>query len=531
MFVLGAVLLGLTLALALAGMATSHLGFAANLGNAAKARNYAESAVALAVAELLQNPRLGDPRLFTYETAEGSGRLTFDDDLATRYGLPLSRNNLVDDGARAGTPPGTARLVAQGFCNGTYRIVDVLVRMGEPDVMSSSGPIATEGPVLVARAGDLGGLTLPFDPGGLLPGTIGSNSEDEQAVLLGEGALVTGDAQAAGGIEVLPGAEVWGRTRPNSGLRELPDVDVAALDPELQGRPGVAVLQAPTLQSEVLSGFYVRRGGLTVENQLELAGGVLFVEGDLVVKQGLRGQGAVIATGTVTMEGGVQLDTDNRVAIVAGADVSLTGDGTFTGMIYTEGDFTAERITVIGTFVANSESGSQVSLIESQAVSFEGSSAIEFPVGTAGPTTYFAGQQLASPRMGATLGVGMGDAKRRAERAEGWYQVKGMQINGSSNRAGAISVQVHSPTLAYRIEFIEPGFRGVIEPVEENGNLVFYLPDGSLLGTMTGTVEPHPLAGAPAGEAGEEDTWRLDLKEFVAPRELVEVVWWQERAE
>jgi hypothetical protein len=88
----------------------------------------------------------------------------------------------------------------------------------------------------------------------------------------------------------------------------------------------------------------------------------------------LKGKGAVIVEGQTIVEGGVDLQAENTIALVGQGNVTLRGTGAetsyFRGQVYTEGDFTVDKITVLGTFLANSQApgGSQVTLQDARVV-------------------------------------------------------------------------------------------------------------------------------------------------------------------
>jgi len=131
---------------------------------------------------------------------------------------------------------------------------------------------------------------------------------------------------------------------------------VSALDERMEG------------ETTTLSGFSRYRGTdhdgrpLVVDGSLRLDGAVLYVDGGLVVKGGLEGKGALFVTGAAAVEKGARITSDNELALVAGGDVTLTGTGrdrsAFQGLVYAGGDFRAEQITLLGSFVANKQGAS-----------------------------------------------------------------------------------------------------------------------------------------------------------------------------
>lgn len=77
--------------------------------------------------------------------------------------------------------------------------------------------------------------------------------------------------------------------------------------------------------SPVFNGLLRGTGSVRVTGPLRLDGAVLFVDGDLMLEQGVSGVGAIIATGSVTVRGPVDLVTDNIVAMLAGGNLLLYG--------------------------------------------------------------------------------------------------------------------------------------------------------------------------------------------------------------
>jgi hypothetical protein len=100
----------------------------------------------------------------------------------------------------------------------------------------------------------------------------------------------------------------------------------------------------------------VVEGDLAVLGTLTLNSAILYVEGDLVVTGGVQGVGAIVSEGKVAISGLTSLASNQVTAILAADDVTLNGVGiassVFRGMIYTEGSFTADTLTIIGNFVS-----------------------------------------------------------------------------------------------------------------------------------------------------------------------------------
>ncbi|MCA9791545.1 MAG: hypothetical protein KC910_07105, partial [Candidatus Eremiobacteraeota bacterium] len=110
------------------------------------------------------------------------------------------------------------------------------------------------------------------------------------------------------------------------------------------------------LVGQTLVGVHRGAGDLTVVGDLKLSGATLFVDGDLTVYGGVTGKGLVVVTGQVKMSG-AELSSQNQSVFLAGKDVTLSGSSqqqsSFQGLVYTEGNFSASDIRVVGAFVAN----------------------------------------------------------------------------------------------------------------------------------------------------------------------------------
>lgn len=107
---------------------------------------------------------------------------------------------------------------------------------------------------------------------------------------------------------------------------------------------------------------------------------VLYVNGDALIRGGIQGKGAIIVNGDLTLDGASSLQASTQLALVSQGDLRVSGNGRnssfFQGLIYTEGDFYAEDVTLVGAFAANrqnvspTEPGSRVRLKDSRLVQY-----------------------------------------------------------------------------------------------------------------------------------------------------------------
>ena len=247
--------------------------------------------------------------------------------------------------------------------------------------IASSGGVSCNGPMLVAGVKSFDGVL----PSVLDPGHVAGNGD---VTLVGPSTVVTGDVKAAGGISQGSGVSVEGQVEPQHSAVVLPAITVETYDPGASN-PAARHLD-PNYPGLTVDGLARREGDLVITvSGLELNNGLLFVHGNLVVHGGVSGTGAIICTGDVQLDGGGALATSNLAAVIARGNVTVNGTGQsssfFRGLIYTEGDFTARAVTLVGAFVGNSSApgGCRMELdnvravYDPQAVAFE----MKFPFG------------------------------------------------------------------------------------------------------------------------------------------------------
>lgn len=386
-----------------------HLNAGTRYSNAQRARNLAESALNRATWMVIQNPDLGtassslDPNVRVQHQGGPSGSyglVCFDPAQATAQGVGHSLNNLENDASAAGwdqrVVPGQAvHLVGRGHCGGVDVHLEAIIHVPRyPYALSSSGPIASPGGLLVgsvANAGDAAGGVDQIPPDKLLPGHLATNGLDAGGTaalaLQGPDILITGDARAVGSVDRDANVEIRGAVRPFDDPVPLPDIDVASYDPT--GRPG---LQNLTAAPALLQGRARWQGTAQVNGDLVLQDALLYVDGDLTVTGGIRGKGAVVVTGTTSILSGSALDSSNAVALVSGDTLTVNGNqrgsSYFQGILYTEGDLIANDITLMGAVIGNSSGpqGSRLSLRNADIIQVPELTAISFTPSIPGAT-------------------------------------------------------------------------------------------------------------------------------------------------
>lgn len=216
-------------------------------------------------------------------------------------------------------------------------------------IASSSGIVAS-GPMLVAGVSAAGEVADQ-------PGHIAGNGD---VTLNGPATRVTGDVKATGAVNRSPsGVEIEGQVQGQHSQVSLPSIPIASYDP---GHDASIVRKVEGIsQGLEIDGLARCDGDLSVNTSgLRLENGLLFVDGDLVIRGGISGRGAIICTGNVTVKGGSELSTTNLAAIVARGKVTLTAAGSsnhFRGLVYTETGMEASDLKLVGAFVHRSGSG------------------------------------------------------------------------------------------------------------------------------------------------------------------------------
>jgi hypothetical protein len=113
---------------------------------------------------------------------------------------------------------------------------------------------------------------------------------------------------------------------------------------------------------------------VTFTGDVDLQGALVYVDGDVVLDKPLKGTGALVATGSVTLRGGADMEADSLAAVLAGGDLTVAGAaGTrtqFTGLLYTEGNLSLSNTRVVGAALANGDGavgqGSTMSIMDSE---------------------------------------------------------------------------------------------------------------------------------------------------------------------
>jgi len=422
------------LGLGLASLSVQHLG-AMNLHSHRQgALNLARSVASQGVERLLSDPTFGakatqgpngtqvvlsaqgqagvQGQLLRHKlagTPEGeAGLLTFQPDVAAKEGILYSVNNLEGTQPVMGAlaqpvPPGTAQLIGEGREGGQVRrVVVVLAIPTFPYAIASAGPISAEGGVTLGAVSKIPTDNIPEDSD-LLPADLVSNDATQKAIFLGPDTYVAGDVKATGIVALDPNApsgsiKVDGVIKSGADPERIPKIPLGDYDPQAQGKPFVSLTSSLHSDPLRVAGVTRHQGALQADGGLTLDGGTLYVDGDLSVRGGLKGKGVLVVTGQVTLEGQSDLESGAGVALLAGKDLRIKGQDSeksyFQGLVYTEGTFRADRVTILGTLIAGGQPQNSVTLANSRLLKPPPAPAITPPAPPTGGGTGPVGTQV-----------------------------------------------------------------------------------------------------------------------------------------
>jgi hypothetical protein len=363
------VAVALLAAFVLAATTTFNLQAVQRVSNGQTAGFLADSAIHEAVARLMEDPEWTGDILIEErpDLPPGSwGYLTFTP--GSSRDPAYSMNNLAGgnrNGWNRKVPDGMAHLVGVGFSGGVRRRIECLVHIPAfPIAVASSGPIRCEN-TLIAGVADREDVTYSegrvwVNEDDMGPGDLVSNSTHPTAAIqLDERCRITGDVQAPGGLS-RNGARVDGEVRcPWSDSAQLPQLEIQDFDPARDQAIYFEKLPEETLAGLTLSGIHRAEGRVQLEGPLVLDNALLYVDGDLTVEKGVRGVGSLMVAGDTVLAGAVNVASDDEVALYGKGSVRLEGTDMlrqcFQGMVYTQGDFFASGITIVGDFIVDAQ--------------------------------------------------------------------------------------------------------------------------------------------------------------------------------
>lgn len=356
------------------------------------ALNLARSAVSLSIAKLSEDPdfgKAGGPtaRQLLEVPEHGPnerGVVLFDAQQASQMQLPCSTNNFsgsaaITDELGNVVPKGSIRLIGLGQSGGVTRRVQAVVTIPPfPFAVASSGPVVASGGVEIC-----GLKELPAD-GNLeaaprTEGDLVSNDANLKSVFLGANTKISGSVQTSGTVAKDPTApmgsiEVRGAIRDHADHERIPTIHLLDYDPANPAKASPhSIIESSVLSagSNRISGRLRHQGALEVRDGLFLDGCQIFVDGDLKITGGIHGKGLVVVTGKTELTGQSRLEGSDSVALLSGGDTVISGSGAqgsfFKGLVYTNGRFLVDKVTLVGSLISDDERGhSAVTLKESR---------------------------------------------------------------------------------------------------------------------------------------------------------------------
>jgi hypothetical protein len=342
--------------------------------NTQAASDLADSAIQQAIAEIAKLPSWGTNRTtdqiqFNGPVEGSSVLVTFNDKL----GVPYGTSNQLGSTPLAGwadarllpehkVPDKRIHVVAVAKCRNVTRTKEALIYV--PNYALS---LAATGKVHLTNS-IVGSLKDPGDldkvgsqPELLGPGDLATNCNLSDSVILESNSRVSGDLQSQGDVALKTGSSVGGEVRRFYSTTPMPAFPFDDYDPKKDDCLDFRSLASGTYPAQKMTGLVRCDGATTINGDLDLDNCLLFSVGDLKILGSLRGSGAVIVKGKTEIHGGGNLASQDNVAVLSRGDVSLLGstgaDYRFQGLIYTNGNFVANRFTVLGGFVADGGPG------------------------------------------------------------------------------------------------------------------------------------------------------------------------------
>lgn len=288
--------------------------------------------------------------------------VTFD----TGSSFPHSTNNtaLDNDSGYGGrvVPDGMLHIISTGYCKGQFRTIECVVEKPPfPFGLATSGKIDSSTPMRVLGTSSLAGYTPGEED---RPGHLLCNSSEGVTIGTKDGfeTEISGFVKSTGQVDIEQPAVVRGGVRTFTEKTNL--VDVNLQDFNLVGEPGViTLLDDAYSENQLLDVMYQYSGTqLHYQGNVVLQQAMLFIDGNLRIDGEVSGEGLIVVTGDVTLNSGTELRGTDKMALLAGGDITVDGevdaDGNsnyFSGLVYTEGNLNAKNITIVGNAVVNSQ--------------------------------------------------------------------------------------------------------------------------------------------------------------------------------
>jgi hypothetical protein len=256
-------------------------------------------------------------------------------------------------------------ITSTGVCNGVTRTVNSVLAAAPYDyAVGATGPIRSRGGMVLGSVPKGFDITKGVDVDKLEEAallTVAADGDGAAVDLNGDCTLV-GDLKSVGSIKLGSGVKhTKGQALANSQAEDVPDIPLSSYDFAPDLTPLVIdknIQDQPKSYSGLVSWKPNGTEKLEFRNGLELNGATLRLKGDVVIHGGIKGQGALIVDGKLTITGTNDLKADNQVALLAGGDIDVIGvskeSSQFQGLLYSKGPkgVHIENATVLGTVLA-----------------------------------------------------------------------------------------------------------------------------------------------------------------------------------
>ena len=236
-----------------------------------------------------------------------------------------------------------------------------------PYSLGAAGKLRTGGNTLIGGVENAAALADGLQDDDLVEGGVVANGiakppkegeVPQPPMILESGVKVVGNAQSAGAIEDHGAVIEKGEKKPFADKQELPKISIADYDPK--DREGVVSRSETSVTTGgPIYGFQRFGQSVTFKEEVDLNGALLFVDGDVTLEKPIKGTGALVATGKVTLLGGADMKADSLAAVLAGDDLTINGSrsgnaiaSNFMGLLYTEGNLSLSNTRTVGAAVA-----------------------------------------------------------------------------------------------------------------------------------------------------------------------------------
>jgi hypothetical protein len=340
--------------------------------DATSAESLAESGLAIAIASFQDNHQFGKKgETFKYEIpltrdAKAYCKVEFSETPAAGKSFNNHQGDAVAVCGEHRCPKNGLFVTATGVCNGVTRTVNSVLAAAPYDyAVGATGPIRSRGGMVLGSVPKGFDITKGVDVDKLEEAallTVAADDGDGAAVDLNGDCTLVGDLKSVGSIKLGSGVKhTKGQALANSQAEDVPDIPLSSYDfaPDLKPLViGANIQEDAKSYSGLVSWKPNGTEKLEFRNGLELNGATLRLKGDVVIHGGIKGQGALIVDGKLTITGTNDLKADNQVALLAGGDIDVIGvskeSSQFQGLLYSKGPkgVHIENATVLGTVLA-----------------------------------------------------------------------------------------------------------------------------------------------------------------------------------